>query len=499
MLGVLLREGVPGLVRRPSPNRRTLVQRTWLVGLGALFLSSCVSPVDPSARSITLSPTSAAVTGSTEAEGLQAPTGALPPGGFNDGEKIIAPRTNLSNLPSSGSRSGSSPNTEVSGGSVANPASTRAEVGAAAAAETAGVGAVLSESATVKSPAVSLSDVTVPTADQLSEARSSVWFWYLLGALTLSLALLLFRYWQSEAYRLRRLLKRVLADWDGCWADFDQHLKSLSGAQAAAAAEYIGLTRRIYLAAVSLEDIRKKASGARIQALRDAGIGNLLDCHGWSQERFQQIRGIGPESAFKLVLACESLAKECKARLIVHPKVGRLTDRGLELFQRIYQLRNEGEATQATWLAVQTEATELASIWVKVRPETTFTSWLISSKTKPAEELQAARKVEEEIRDDGRLTVALRSAREALEQSRERSRGLPTQAEIAADYAARTEYYRKVLEVLLGPGTQPVLTEKTKFEAAVEPVLVRSSEPPGPGGVLRRSAAAAVRASCRSE
>lgn len=88
---------------------------------------------------------------------------------------------------------------------------------------------------------------------------------------------------------------------------------------AQAARNYVQEIRIDRLRAIHVDELRRHASGMRLQALKEAGLWSLADLQGWSADRLAQLRGVGPKSATSMAYVIATLTTQSNALPIPHP------------------------------------------------------------------------------------------------------------------------------------------------------------------------------------
>lgn len=160
----------------------------------------------------------------------------------------------------------------------------------------------------------------------------------------------------------------------------------VKGLQAAKAKtdENVGLATRNYavelqtlrLRSIQVDDLKRQASGLRLQALKDAGLHTLADLQGWSASRLAQLRGIGPDSSARIANAASSLIAETNRLPICWPTPDDTSDWSRTLLSAICVKRQVGALT----LDPSGDLTLLVGSYkarhTSVRSKTTFLGWI---------------------------------------------------------------------------------------------------------------------------
>lgn len=160
-------------------------------------------------------------------------------------------------------------------------------------------------------------------------------------------------------------------------------VKGLQAAKAKAE-ENVGLAARNYmvelqvlrLRSIPVDDLKRQASGLRLQALKDAGLHTLADLQGWSATRLAQLRGIGPDSSARIAHAASSLIAETNRLAVSWPTPGDSSDRSRTLLSAICVKRQVGTfaldpSGDLTFLVESYRA-----LRTSVRSKTTFLRWV---------------------------------------------------------------------------------------------------------------------------
>ena len=91
------------------------------------------------------------------------------------------------------------------------------------------------------------------------------------------------------------------------------------------------------LEAISIEELKKHATGLRLQPLRDAGVRSIADLQPWSQGRLEGLRGVGPKSAAQIPGIVQRISSSVKSQPIADPEPPFHRDKERTLVLAIYR------------------------------------------------------------------------------------------------------------------------------------------------------------------
>jgi hypothetical protein len=122
--------------------------------------------------------------------------------------------------------------------------------------------------------------------------------------------------------------------------------------------------------------LKRCATGMRLQALKDVGIGSVADLQGWTEYRVSQVRGVGPKSATAIVEAVAIITAATKAIPVDHPAPPYSSCTERQLIQALYRRRwFDTHITEQS-----NKLMEILNLHHSARDEvvtkTNFTSWL---------------------------------------------------------------------------------------------------------------------------
>lgn len=307
---------------------------------------------------------------------------------------------------------------------------------------------------------------------------------WLLGLLTLLAAVYVaYRFSRSAATNrsLRDLRRRI----EGLGAAMQAEPTARSAAVQAAAQAHRNHVTRCRMAALSIDDIRRLAPGARTQPLRDHGVSSLLDCHTWDANRFVAFKGIGPDSAYKLAAACATLKKGVHEKPIPHPKDTSTEPTAHRLFERIHEQLRSRDILKSSRESLTAMSGRGIANCLAHESRTTFWSWLVGTMAK-RNLVEALNSADAVLRDPG-LSKTMDEADRVLGEARSVRAGLSFDP--SHEVGQRPEYLM-TLEHLFGPDVKhsrqvpPIAPPRIKSPPPEpppsEPVLVRPSETTAP-------------------
>jgi uncharacterized tellurite resistance protein B-like protein len=180
----------------------------------------------------------------------------------------------------------------------------------------------------------------------------------------------------SPAAKLKPRLREALSPFEELDADSRSLEESLKNETGSLTNQYV---QRIYasrLQAIPVDELKKYASGMRLQALKDVGIRTVADLQGWNEYRVSEVRGVGPKSAGAIVRSVASVTAAAKAIAIPHPAPPFSDEPRRQLMQALYRQKWFGAH-------VSDQATEFATIVTTqqrtrdaILAKTTLATWL---------------------------------------------------------------------------------------------------------------------------
>lgn len=301
---------------------------------------------------------------------------------------------------------------------------------------------------------------TIPSAAVLAppppEDSSGGNFWHWFFGLAGIGAAFMAAYGNSETVRVRRQVRETLAAFESVAQAQRDLLAKLRSAAEAAAGGYAAVIRRGYLQQVPVDEIRRVTPGVRLQPLKDQGVGNLLACQGWSAGKLQQLRGIGPESAYRIAQAIEALTKSVNQQAVPHP-LPNSPGTAEKLYRSLYVSREVSVKFADSLPGLEAIGKELGPQGLSVIERTSFFSWLFGSQKQG--ELHAALEAGRVLAGKTKLAekegAALAQARERLAAARKLDEGKVAAAFWIMDAEQAPDYYREALVRLLGENATP--------------------------------------------
>jgi uncharacterized tellurite resistance protein B-like protein len=265
-------------------------------------------------------------------------------------------------------------------------------------------------------------------------------------------AIFLTRYLTSTTFKARQRLRGYCRRIEDLMKAQAGLLKMEEKNVADIAGEYIREERNLALQAISLDQIRRLAGGARMQPLVSVGVANLLDLQGWTAESLQRLRGIGPDSAYKIMSAKVTLTKDVQGRPLRRPGLAGERATGLKLYARIYILFREQEILEGQQEALAGKLTELRQWAVSVNARTGFFQWLFHDQSKGAvrEAIEDVSKIDAMMSGGGSLREMIQKGDAQLEEARAAGRVAVSPAVLSADVSNNGDLYSKTLDSLLG-------------------------------------------------
>jgi uncharacterized tellurite resistance protein B-like protein len=197
----------------------------------------------------------------------------------------------------------------------------------------------------------------------------------LIAALLAAVGISLF-YRLSPAAKLRTRLRAALSPFEDLESEVCSLRQTLKQEIESLTASYIQAIYAGRIKAIPLDELKKHATGMRLQALKDIGIGTVADLEGWSEFRVSQVRGVGPKSAYAIVHSVAAVIAAAKAVPIPPPLAPFSTEPERQLMQALCRERwfethvSDQASTFATTVA-SNQSTRDA-----ILAKTTFSSWL---------------------------------------------------------------------------------------------------------------------------
>jgi len=300
-------------------------------------------------------------------------------------------------------------------------------------------------------PAMVLASPSLPP-EESSGGHFWLWFFGLVGIGTSFVV----AYTSSETARVRRQVRETLTAFESVPQAQRDLLAKLRSAAEAAAGGYAAGIRRGYLQQVPIDEIRRVTPGVRLQPLKDQGVGNLLACQGWTAGKLQQLRGIGPESAYRIAQAIEALTKSVNKQAVPHP-LPNSSGPAEKLYRSIYVLRDVSTKFAESLPGLEAMGKGLRPQALSVIERTSFFNWLIGSQKQG--ELHAALEAGRILAGKTKLAekegAALAQAREHLATARKLDEGNIAAAVWIMDAEQVPDYYGEAMVRLLGENSAP--------------------------------------------
>lgn len=336
------------------------------------------------------------------------------------------------------------------------------------------------DSAPRESQPTASANVTPP--DQVTVSSNSIIAAICLVSVAFFLFILL-RYQRSDSAKARKKLRAIVAQFESILSGQKKVSQESQDAIADAAREYVKEVRRANLQDISLDEVRKLAPGVRLQALYAHGVKDLYSCQGWTAANFQQLRGIGPDSAYRIAAACQTLTNRANNLPIRHPSISDGRASAKWIYAKIYAF-GQVQATLHGQSAVLEGALQgLRPKRASVDSRTSILHWLFSSEsTGPLKEaIDEVKTVEGQMAPDQELGRLLADATTRLDKTKGLGRSAISHEDLIADVASKDAFYRGSLDNFLG--TEPADStaqgvtgsEPPFLGAATQPVPVRTA------------------------
>ncbi|MGA8940370.1 MAG: TerB N-terminal domain-containing protein [Acidobacteriaceae bacterium] len=143
----------------------------------------------------------------------------------------------------------------------------------------------------------------------------------------------------SSASKVKRRMQGALSPLEELDAELRQLRQSLQNEIELSSSQYVQQINAARLKAISLDELKKHATGLRLQALKDVGVWSIADLQGWNEYRVSAVRGVGGKSASAIVQAVARITAATKATPIEHPAPPFLGDTQRQLMQALYRQR----------------------------------------------------------------------------------------------------------------------------------------------------------------
>lgn len=181
-----------------------------------------------------------------------------------------------------------------------------------------------------------------------SERALAILFWmnlamWLLLVLLVVTVVLAAAYAGSAANRARRSATSAFTKVEGLSKSLQDVKAKIAENVALAARNHVVGVQALRLRSIEVEELKRHASGLRLQALKDAGLKTLADLQSWPASRLTQLRGLGPESAARIANVAGALIAQTNQRPIPRPGVSEGPGQGGQLLGAICLYRQVEE------------------------------------------------------------------------------------------------------------------------------------------------------------
>ena len=301
---------------------------------------------------------------------------------------------------------------------------------------------------------------------------------WLLLFLLVAVAALGIAYSRSAAVRAKHQANISLATLTDLDRNLQQQDEYARGNFARVAGSYVQEVRFQRLQGIPLDELKKHASGARLQALKDFGVRNLADVQGWTAGRLTQIRGVGPKSASLMAFAVNVLTAQSNALPIPHPVPTSSRKRDRQLLEATYCLRWNQANIPGKKQELQPFLAEFRTSRKRVHARASFVHWLagFDGNDEVQNGIAEANATASRLVGDGSVAQLRRELVKLLGQADAfRGNGVDWDL-IVKDYAADTLGYTSLLTGGLGQAGEPTTSKPSAV--AREPVTVRAAVPP---------------------
>ncbi|MDI1337502.1 MAG: TerB N-terminal domain-containing protein [Lacunisphaera sp.] len=295
-------------------------------------------------------------------------------------------------------------------------------------------------------------------------------------------------YRRSETGRMHRRMREIIDSFEHILQGQKDLTAKLQTEIKATASEYLNEVKRGYLMSISIDEVRRVTPGLRLKPLHDRGLNTLLAVQGWDASRFSQLRGIGPESARQIALACAALTKAALGQPVAHPRLTDSSNVAQKLFRQIYAFGQVQEILSGQEAALGAILKQGRPQCAMVGNQTTFLRWMLGSEDKGALQtaLVAGAAIEAKQAPKEEMGHALVEGRTRLTSAVAISQQPVAAQSVAADVAANGELYRICFIKLLGnmarqPREPVQRLVQEQAEPARDPVRVRTPSGTNPG------------------
>lgn len=198
----------------------------------------------------------------------------------------------------------------------------------------------------------------------------------LFAAILLATAGMSLAYRFSSAARLRTRMRDSLSPFEVLNSETRSLQQDLENTTDSLARQYIETIQSSRLKAIPVDELKKYATGMRLQALKDAGIRTVSDLQGWNEYRVSGVRGVGPKSASAIVHSVAAVTATAKAVPIPHPCPPFSESPERQLIQALYRQRWFGAHISDQAAAFTTVVTSHQCTRDAILAKVTFAHWL---------------------------------------------------------------------------------------------------------------------------
>lgn len=116
-----------------------------------------------------------------------------------------------------------------------------------------------------------------------------------------------FLYRLSPTSKARGRIHAALSAYESTDAEVTSRGQSLRTDFEQEASRYQEQVYTARIRALSVDVLKRYATGLRLQALKDVGVRTIADLRGWNEQRISQVRGVGAKSAATTFLSRHNL------------------------------------------------------------------------------------------------------------------------------------------------------------------------------------------------
>lgn len=199
---------------------------------------------------------------------------------------------------------------------------------------------------------------------------------WLLSLLPLLAAGFFVAYRLSPASAASKRASKAVAALESLDSELKKQQQDIDSSLSQAASNYVREIQMGRLRSIQLDELKRHASGMRLQALKDVGIRTLADLLGWNEGRLSNVRGVGPKSASAIARVASQLTRASNAVSVPVPTPPFASERDRILLQSIYRdcwfdthLSEQRRAFDETLQNCETSL-------LQIRENTRFSRWL---------------------------------------------------------------------------------------------------------------------------